>query len=160
VDRKTEEGMPNRMASKGEGEKNSDKNDMLPEDLFDDLMLEEKPTEKESTIGDKVATEDEFPEDLFDDLDVADLAADQESSAVEPSALGRKYSEDDDDAADVELKSEVESEGVNASLLGAPTSVTEELVAVISKRVVAAICALLEEQLPSLVKGIIEEEIK
>jgi hypothetical protein len=77
---------------------------------------------------------------------------------VEPSALGRKYSEDD--AADVELKSEVESEGVNASLLGAPTSVTEELVAVISKRVVAAICALLEEQLPSLVKGIIEEEIK
>jgi len=158
VDRKTEEGMPNRMASKGEGERNSDKNDMLPEDLFDDLMLEEKPTEKESTIGDKVATEDEFPEDLFDDLDVADLAADQESSAVEPSALGRKYSEDD--AADVELKSEVESEGVNASLLGAPTSVTEELVAVISKRVVAAICALLEEQLPSLVKGIIEEEIK
>jgi len=158
VDRKTEEGMPNRMASKGEGEENSDKNDMLPEDLFDDLMLEEKPTEKESTIGDKVATEDEFPEDLFDDLDVADLAADQESSAVEPSALGRKYSEDD--AADVELKSEVESEGVNASLLGAPTSVTEELVAVISKRVVAAICALLEEQLPSLVKGIIEEEIK
>ena len=158
MDRKTEEGMPNRMASKGEGEKNSDKNDMLPEDLFDDLMLEEKPTEKESTIGDKVATEDEFPEDLFDDLDVADLAADQESSAVEPSALGRKYSVDD--AADVELKSEVESEGVNASLLGAPTSVTEELVAVISKRVVAAICALLEEQLPSLVKGIIEEEIK
>jgi len=158
VDRKTEEGMPNRMASKGEGERNSDKNDMLPEDLFDDLMLEEKPTEKESTIGDKVATEDEFPEDLFDDLDVADLAADQESSAVEPSALGRKYSEDD--AADVELKSEVEREGVNASLLGAPTSVTEELVAVISKRVVAAICALLEEQLPSLVKGIIEEEIK
>lgn len=158
MDRKTEEGMPNRMASKGEGEMNSDKNDMLPEDLFDDLMLEEKPTEKESTIGDKVATEDEFPEDLFDDLDVADLAADQESSAVEPSALGRKYSEDD--AADVELKSEVESEGVNASLLGAPTSVTEELVAVISKRVVAAICALLEEQLPSLVKGIIEEEIK
>jgi len=158
VDRKTEEGMPSRMTSKGEGEKNSDKNDMLPEDLFDDLMLEEKPTEKESTIGDKVATEDEFPEDLFDDLDVADLAADQESSAVEPSALGRKYSEDD--AADVELKSEVESEGVNASLLGAPTSVTEELVAVISKRVVAAICALLEEQLPSLVKGIIEEEIK
>ena len=127
MDRKTEEGMPNRMASKGEGEMNSDKNDMLPEDLFDDL-------------------------------DVADLAADQESSAVEPSALGRKYSEDD--AADVELKSEVESEGVNASLLGAPTSVTEELVAVISKRVVAAICALLEEQLPSLVKGIIEEEIK
>ena len=158
MDRKTEEGMPNRMASKGEGEKNSDKNDMLPEDLFDDLMLEEKPTEKESTIGDKVATEDEFPEDLFDDLDVADLAADQESSAVEPSALGRKYSEDD--AADVELKSEVESEGVNASLLGAPTPVIEELVAVISKRVVAAICALLEEQLPSLVKGIIEEEIK
>ena len=158
MDRKTEEGMPNRMASKGEGERNSDKNDMLPEDLFDDLMLEEKPTEKESTIGDKVATEDEFPEDLFDDLDVADLAADQESSAVEPSALGRKYSEDD--AADVELKSEVEREGVNASLLGAPTSVTEELVAVISKRVVAAICALLEEQLPSLVKGIIEEEIK
>lgn len=158
MDRKTEEGMPNRMASKGEGEKNSDKNDMLPEDLFDDLMLEEEPTEKESTIGDKVATEDEFPEDLFDDLDVADLAADQESSAVEPSALGRKYSEDD--AADVELKSEVEREGVNASLLGAPTSVTEELVAVISKRVVAAICALLEEQLPSLVKGIIEEEIK
>lgn len=158
MDRKTEEGMPNRMASKGEGEKNSDKNDMLPEDLFDDLMLEEEPTEKESTIGDKVATEDEFPEDLFDDLDVADLAADQESSAVEPSALGRKYSEDD--AADVELKSEVEREGVNASLLGAPTPVTEELVAVISKRVVAAICALLEEQLPSLVKGIIEEEIK
>jgi hypothetical protein len=158
VDRKTEEGMPNRMASKGEGERNSDKNDMLPEDLFDDLMLEEEPTEKESTIGDKVATEDEFPEDLFDDLDVADLAADQESRAVEPSALGRKYSEDD--AADVELKSEVEREGVNASLLGAPTSVTEELVAVISKRVVAAICALLEEQLPSLVKGIIEEEIK
>jgi len=158
VDRKTEEGMPNRMASKGEGERNSDKNDMLPEDLFDDLMLEEEPTEKESTIGDKVATEDEFPEDLFDDLDVADLAADQESSAVEPSALGRKYSEDD--AADVELKSEVEREGVNASLLGAPTPVTEELVAVISKRVVAAICALLEEQLPSLVKGIIEEEIK
>jgi len=158
VDRKTEEGMPNRMASKGEGEKNSDKNDMLPEDLFDDLMLEEEPTEKESTIGDKVATEDEFPEDLFDDLDVADLAADQESRAVEPSALGRKYSEDD--AADVELKSEVEREGVNASLLGAPTPVTEELVAVISKRVVAAICALLEEQLPSLVKGIIEEEIK
>jgi len=158
VDRKTEEGMPNRMASKGEGEKNSDKNDMLPEDLFDDLMLEEEPTEKEATIGDKVATEDEFPEDLFDDLDVADLAADQESSAVEPSALGRKYSEDD--AADVELKSEVEREGVNASLLGAPTPVTEELVAVISKRVVAAICALLEEQLPSLVKGIIEEEIK
>lgn len=158
MDRKTEEGMPNRMASKGEGEKNSDKNDMLPEDLFDDLMLEEKPTEKESTIGDKVATEDEFPEDLFDDLDVADLAADQESSAVEPSALGRKYSEDD--AADVELKSEVEREGVNASLLGAPTPVIEELVAVISKRVVAAICALLEEQLPSLVKGIIEEEIK
>ena len=158
MDRKTEEGMPNRMASKGEGEKNSDKNDMLPEDLFDDLMLEEEPTEKESTIGDKVATEDEFPEDLFDDLDVADLAADQESSAVEPSALGRKYSEDD--AADVELKSEVESEGVNASLLGASTPVTEELVAVISKRVVAAICALLEEQLPSLVKGIIEEEIK
>jgi hypothetical protein len=150
--------MPNRMASKGEGEKNSDKNDMLPEDLFDDLMLEEEPTEKESTIGDKVATEDEFPEDLFDDLDVADLAADQESRAVEPSALGRKYSEDD--AADVELKSEVEREGVNASLLGAPTPVTEELVAVISKRVVAAICALLEEQLPSLVKGIIEEEIK
>jgi hypothetical protein len=146
------------MASKGEGEKNSDKNDMLPEDLFDDLMLEEEPTEKESTIGDKVATEDEFPEDLFDDLDVADLAADQESRAVEPSALGRKYSEDD--AADVELKSEVEREGVNASLLGAPTPVTEELVAVISKRVVAAICALLEEQLPSLVKGIIEEEIK
>jgi len=158
VDRKTEEGMPNRMASKGEGERNSDKNDMLPEDLFDDLMLEEEPTEKESTIGDKVATEDEFPEDLFDDLDVADLAADQESSAVEPSALGRKYSEDD--AADVELKSEVEREGVNASLLGAPTPVIEELVAVISKRVVAAICALLEEQLPSLVKGIIEEEIK
>ena len=158
MDRKTEEGMPNRMASKGEGEKNSDKNDMLPEDLFDDLMLEEKPTEKESTIGDKVATEDEFPEDLFDDLDVADLAADQESSAVEPSALGRKYSEDD--AADVELKSEVERAGVNASLLGAPTPVIEELVAVISKRVVAAICALLEEQLPSLVKGIIEEEIK
>lgn len=158
MDRKTEEGMPNRMASKGEGEKNSDKNDMLPEDLFDDLMLEEEPTEKESTIGDKVATEDEFPEDLFDDLDVADLAADQESRAVEPSALGRKYSEDD--AADVELKSEVEREGVNASLLGAPTPVTEELVAVISKRVVAAICALLEEQLPSLVKGIIEEEIK
>ena len=158
MDRKTEEGMPNRMASKGEGERNSDKNDMLPEDLFDDLMLEEEPTEKESTIGDKVATEDEFPEDLFDDLDVADLAADQESSAVEPSALGRKYSEDD--AADVELKSEVEREGVNASLLGAPTPVTEELVAVISKRVVAAICALLEEQLPSLVKGIIEEEIK
>ncbi len=158
MDRKTEEGMPNRMASKGEGEKNSDKNDMLPEDLFDDLMLGEEPTEKESTIGDKVATEDEFPEDLFDDLDVADLAADQESSAVEPSALGRKYSEDD--AADVELKSEVEREGVNASLLGAPTPVTEELVAVISKRVVAAICALLEEQLPSLVKGIIEEEIK
>jgi hypothetical protein len=146
------------MASKGEGEKNSDKNDMLPEDLFDDLMLEEEPTEKESTIGDKVATEDEFPEDLFDDLDVADLAADQESRAVEPSALGRKYSEDD--AADVELKSEVEREGVNASLLGAPTPVIEELVAVISKRVVAAICALLEEQLPSLVKGIIEEEIK
>jgi len=54
----------------------------------------------------------------------------------------------------------VEREGVNASLLGAPTPVTEELVAVISKRVVAAICALLEEQLPSLVKGIIEEEIK
>ena len=80
------------------------------------------------------------------------------SSAVEPSALGRKYSEDD--AADVELKSEVEREGVNASLLGASTQVTEELVAVISKRVVAAICALLEEQLPSLVKGIIEEEIK
>lgn len=158
MDRKTEEGMPNRMASKGEGEKNSDKNDMLPEDLFDDLMLEEEPTEKEATIGDKVATEDEFPEDLFDDLDVADLAADQESRAVEPSALGRKYSEDD--AADVELKSEVEREGVNASLLGAPTPVTEELVAVISKRVVAAICALLEEQLPSLVKGIIEEEIK
>lgn len=158
MDRKTEEGMPNRMASKGEGEKNSDKNDMLPEDLFDDLMLEEEPTEKESTIGDKVATEDEFSEDLFDDLDVADLAADQESRAVEPSALGRKYSEDD--AADVELKSEVEREGVNASLLGAPTPVTEELVAVISKRVVAAICALLEEQLPSLVKGIIEEEIK
>ena len=158
MDRKTEEGMPNRMASKGEGERNSDKNDMLPEDLFDDLMLEEEPTEKESTIGDKVATEDEFPEDLFDDLDVADLAADQESSAVEPSALGRKYSEDD--AADVELKSEVEREGVNASLLGAPTPVIEELVAVISKRVVAAICALLEEQLPSLVKGIIEEEIK
>jgi hypothetical protein len=146
------------MASKGEGEKNSDKNDMLPEDLFEDLMLEEEPTEKESTIGDKVATEDEFPEHLFDDLDVADLAADQESSAVEPSALGRKYSEDD--AADVELKSEVEREGVNASLLGAATPVTEELVAVISKRVVAAICALLEEQLPSLVKGIIEEEIK
>jgi hypothetical protein len=146
------------MASKGEGEKNSDKNDMLPEDLFDDLMLEEEPTEKESTIGDKVATEDEFSEDLFDDLDVADLAADQESRAVEPSALGRKYSEDD--AADVELKSEVEREGVNASLLGTPTPVTEELVAVISKRVVAAICALLEEQLPSLVKGIIEEEIK
>lgn len=158
MDRKTEEGMPNPMASKGEGEKNSDKNDMLPEDLFDDLMLEEEPTEKESTIGDKVATEDEFPEDLFDDLDVADLAADQESRAVEPSALGRKYSEDD--AADVELKSEVEREGVNASLLGTPTPVTEELVAVISKRVVAAICALLEEQLPSLVKGIIEEEIK
>ncbi len=158
MDRKTEEGMPNPMASKGEGEKNSDKNDMLPEDLFDDLMLEEEPTEKESTIGDKVATEDEFSEDLFDDLDVADLAADQESRAVEPSALGRKYSEDD--AADVELKSEVEREGVNASLLGTPTPVTEELVAVISKRVVAAICALLEEQLPSLVKGIIEEEIK
>lgn len=158
MDRKTEERMPNRMASKGEGEKNSDKKDMLPEDLFDDLMLEEEPTEKESTIGDKVATEDEFSEDLFDDLDVADLAADQESRAVEPSALGRKYSEDD--AADVELKSEVEREGVNASLLGTPTPVTEELVAVISKRVVAAICALLEEQLPSLVKGIIEEEIK
>lgn len=158
MDRKTEEEMPNPMASKGEGEKNSDKNDMLPEDLFDDLMLEEEPTEKEATIGDKVATEDEFSEDLFDDLDVADLAADQESRAVEPSALGRKYSEDD--AADVELKSEVEREGVNASLLGAPTPVTEELVAVISKRVVAAICALLEEQLPSLVKGIIEEEIK